>query len=105
MPAWRGGLVVVVALAIVPTLVAAGYSCVTPSDREQRRWFSDEPCPPGMVDLPLPLQPYFPDDPPPQALPGIPAGYGSARVYWGRGYSHEGHGHGRRRGGPGRGGR
>ena len=70
---------------------AAGQSCVNPGDPEQRRWFTDGPCPAGMVDMPLPPRPTIRvliDDTPSWERPGWPATDGS-RVYW----RHHWHGH------------
>ena len=71
--------------ALLATPSAHAYACLDPADPDQRRWFQDDPCPPGLVDSPLP-PPTRVDDPTPSPyrfLPGTPATDGSV-VYTGR---------------------
>lgn len=68
-------------LPLIAALVFStpGFSCVDPLDPSGRRWFQDDPCPPGLVNSPLPL-PVHVDDPTPSPyrfLPGLPASDGS----------------------------
>ena len=87
-------------LAVLATPSAQAYACLDPADPTGRRWFQDEPCPPGLIDSPLPAVPLVNDPWPSEYrfLPGWPATDGS-RVWVGRHWRHVvvvRRGHGRR---------
>lgn len=54
---------VVVTLLLAAGTAQAGYACVDLSDAEQRRWFQEQPCPPGYVHSPLPDPPLIREAP------------------------------------------
>ena len=95
----RPVLILLAALLATQAPSAHAYACLDPRDPDGRRWFQDDPCPPGLVDSPLP-PPIRLDDPTPSPyrfLPGQPATDGSV-VYAGRRWHGSWRGHGGRPG-------
>lgn len=50
-------------LAASVSAAHAGYACRDLADPTGRRWFTDQPCPPGQVHDPLPVPPLVVEHP------------------------------------------